>query len=180
MLIALAMSAQDYSYTLKKTLSPSPTNSDYAFWNFPVNTFSSINMHLGDTTDLSISVDLMKDQPVLPSLEFKFTNESGATSSLTISGTVKGSQFHLLTSEPTTGKTLTTISPTTITMGATNPYYYVIADSTNAAGLVVPKHVTNVKHLRSVLYTLRLIPLSTNDTIKISGIRFKTWVNPAF
>lgn len=180
MFLTLVAFSQDYSYTLKKTLSPSPTNSDYAFWNFPVGTFSSINMHLGDTTDLSIAVDLSKDQTVLPSLEFKFTNESGSTCSLTISGTVKGSQFHLLTSEPTTGKTLTTISPTAITMGATNPYYYVVADSTNAAGLVVPKAVTNVKHLRSLLYSLRLIPLSTNDTIKISGIRFKTWVNPEF
>lgn len=177
---ALAMSAQDYSYTLKKTLSPSPTNSDYAFWNFPVGTFSSIEMHKGDTTDLSIAVDLNKDNPVLPSLLFKFANVSGSTDSLYISGTIKGHQFNLMTTEPTTGLTLTTINSTKINMSTTNPYYYVLADSTNSAGFVIPKTVTGVKHLRSVLYTIRLIPRGLTDTIKISGIRFKTWVNPEF
>lgn len=180
LILTLAVSGQDYSYTLKKTLSPSVTGSDYAFWNFPVGTFSSILMHKGDTTDLSIAVDLSKDAPVLPSLEFKFTNESASTDSLYISGTIKGSQFHLMTSEPTTGLTLTTISSTKINMSTTDPYYYVVADSTNSAGFVIPKTVTNVKHLRSVLYTLRLIPRGLTDTIKISGIRFKTWVNPSF
>jgi hypothetical protein len=180
MFLTLVAFSQDYSYTLKKTLSPSVTSTDYAFWNFPVATFSSILMHRGDTTDLSIAVDISKDVPTIPSLEFKFTNKSGSTDSLYISGTVKGSQFHLMTSEPTTGLTLTTISSTKINMSSTDPYYYIISDSINSVGLVVPKTVTGVKHLRSVLYTLRFIPRGLTDTIKISGIRFKTWVNPAF
>jgi hypothetical protein len=180
MLMFLAASGQDYSYTLKKTMSPSVTSTDYAFWNFPVATFSSVLMHRGDTTDLSIAVDMAKDNPVIPSLEFNFTNKSGSTDSLYISGTIKGSQFHLMTSEPTTGLLLTTISSTKLAPGSTNPYYYVLADSTNSVGLVVPKKVTAVKHLRSVLYTIRLIPRGVTDTIKISGIRFKAWVNPAF
>ena len=180
MFFTLVAFSQDYSYTLKKTLSPSVTSSDYAFWNFPVATFSSILMHKGDTTDLSIAVDLNKDVPTIPSLEFYFTNKSASTDSLYISGTIKGSQFHLMTSEPTTGLLLTTISSTKINMSTTNPYYYVLSDSINNVGLVVPKHTTAVKHLRSVLYTIRLIPRGLTDTIKISGIRFKTWVSPAF
>lgn len=184
MMLLLAFSwigiGQDYSYTLKKTLSVNPASADYAFWNFPVGTFSSINMVKGDTTDLSIAVDLSKDVPVLPSLMLKFANVSASTDSLYISGTIKGSQFNLMTAEPTTGLTIGTITSTKINMSTTNPYYYTIADSTNSAGFVIPKKTTSVKHLRSVLYTLRLIPRGTSDTIKITGIRFKGWVSPEF
>lgn len=179
-LMMFTLSAQKYTYTLKKTLSPAMTSSDYAYWSFPVGTFSGISLSKTDTLDLSIAVDLNKDLPVLPSLEFIFNNKSGSTDSLYISGTIKGSQFHLMTSEPTTGLALTTISSTKINMSTTTPYYYVIADSTNTAGFAIPKSTTAVKNLRSILYTLRFMPKGLTDTVKVTGIRFKTWVNPEF
>jgi hypothetical protein len=170
--------SQDYTYTLKKTMSANAGNTDYSFYKFPVGSFSGQRYIKGDTVDLNIAVDLAKDNPAIPSLELKFGNVSGSTDSLYISGTVKGSQFHLMTTEPTTGLTLKTINSTKISLGSTDPYYYVIADSVNSGGFVIAK--TGVSHLRSVLYSLRLIPRGTSDTVRITGITFKTWVNPKY
>jgi len=174
----MAATSQDYTYTLRKTMSTNTGSTDYSFYNFSVSSFSAIELVKGDTLDLNVAVDMGKDTPSIPSLELKFANESGSTDSLYISGTVKGQQFHLLTSEPTTGLALKTITSTKINMSTTNPYYYVIADSTNTAGFVIPK--SGVNHLRSVRYELRLIPKGTSDTLRITGVRFKSWVNPQF
>lgn len=178
LILTIGATAQDYSYTLRKTMSPNEGNVDYSFWKFPVASLSGINLAKGDTMDLTIAVDMAKDNPAIPSLELKFANESGSTDSLYISGTVKGSQFHLLTLEPTTALALKTISSTKINMSTTTPYFYVIADSVNSGGYVIPK--TGVSHLRSVLYSIRLIPLGVTDTVRVTGIHFKSWVNPKY
>lgn len=177
-LACMAAPGQDYSYTLRKTLSASQGAAEYSFWKFPVSSLSRTILVKGDTMDLSIAVDLAKDNPVAPSLELKFSNESGSTDSLYISGTVKGSQFHLLTAEPATGLALKTISSARINMGSTDPWYHAVADSLNPAGFVIARQ--GVSHLRSVLYTLRLIPRGTSDTVRITGITFKGWVNPQY
>ncbi len=175
---AMAVTGQDYSFTLKKTLSASVGAAEYSFWKFPVAALSRIELVKGDTLDLAVAVDLAKDNPAAPSLELKFANQSGSTDSLYISGTVKGSQFHLLTAEPSTGLLLETIGSTRINMGSTDPWYYAVADSVNPGGFVIPTQ--GVSHLRSVLYTLRLIPMGTSDTVKVTGIIFKSWVNPQY
>lgn len=178
MAIAFCGFGQDYRYTMKKTMSPNEGKADYSFWKFPVGGLSAVNLAKGDTMDLTIVVDMAKDNPATPSIELKFANESGSTDSLYISGTVKGSQFHLLTLEPTTGLALKTINSTRINMSTTNPYFYVIADSVNSGGYVIPK--AGVSHLRSVLYSLRLIPRGITDTVRVTGINFKSWVNPKY
>ena len=170
--------SQDYSYTLKKTMSPSQGNADYSFWKFPTTLFGSTLLHYGDTADFTIAVDMAKDNPSIPSLELKLTDVSGNTKSVTITGTLKASQFHLLTVEPTTGLTYATVSETVSIKSKTLPAYKVIADSVNNQGFVIPR--AGVSHLRSVLYTLRLIPRSTTDTVKVTAISFKSWVNPQY
>jgi len=180
LLVTMAVygSGQDYSYTLKKTMSPDKGRTDYTFWKFPVSSLSRITLVKGDTMDLTIAVDLAKDHPATPSLELKFANESGTTDSLFLSGKIEGSQFHLLTLEPSTAQALKTISSTRINMSSANPYYHVIADSVNTGGFVIP--VTGVNHLRSVLYTIRLIPRGITDTVKVTGIHFKSWEHPIY
>ena len=170
--------SQDYSYTLKKTMSASQGNADYSYWKFPTTPFSSVLLHYGDTADFIVAVDVAKDNPSIPSLELKLVDISGATKSLTITGTIKASQFHLLTLEPTTGLTYGTVSTTVTINSKTTPYLKVIADSINSGGFVIPRR--GVSHIRSVLYSLRLIPRSTTDTVKVTGVNFKSWVNPQY
>jgi hypothetical protein len=177
-IMAIVSFGQDYSYTLKKTMSPSVGNSDYSFWKFPVSSIANKTLVRGDTMDITIAVDLAKDNPAVPSLELKFANVSESTDSLFLSGTVKGSQFHLLTQEPATGLELGTITSTAVNMSTTDPYSYVIADSLNSSGFVIPK--TGVAHLRSILYSLRLIPRGTSDTVRVTGINFKSWINAKY
>lgn len=176
---ALLAFGQDYSYTLKKTMSPHQGNTDFSFWKFPVSRFSSTALHFGDTADFTIAVDMAKDNPSIPSLELKLEDVSGATKSLTVTGTVKASQFHLLTLEPTTALAGTSVSETVTINSKTVPRYLVIADSLDAGGYVLPKASTN-QLVRSVLYNLRLIPLSTTDTVRVTGINFKSWVNAKY
>lgn len=171
--------AANRSYTIKKTLAEGESSSEYSFYQFPTKLFANDTIAYGDTVTFNLYVDFNKHVPVAPML-FVLFDDVGTADSVKVTRVINYSQVSALAHD---------------NLGALEPYYYktfktttsafefdgadyypqLVADSITSAGLAYPSFAL----IRSVKYTVTVIPLKLGAKVKVKDIRIKAILQPA-
>ena len=179
MLLVTVSFAATRSYTLKKTLGGGESSNEYTFYQFPTKAFVNDTIAFGDTVSFDLYVDFNKHVPAAPVLYMLF-DDVGTADSVKVTRVINYSQVSALAND---------------NLGAMESYYYKIfktttsafefdgadyypvyvADSITSAGLAYP----SFSLVRSVKYTITIIPLKSGAKVKVKDFRIRLYLQPA-